>query len=251
MELINLIFNVLLVLLLFVFYIRNNIKHRIYMKKLGMIEERQIKDFRQLQYIIYISNFLETKSILPEIRTEWSIYPDFTALIFKKIKTHQANSILELGSGSSTILVAYYLKKQGQGKLISLEHDIKHYNKTKELLKLHELINYVDLIYAPFKKTVLKGFEGDWYDISALTKELKIDLLIVDGPPGYLNKQARYPAIPQLVNFLSKNAIIILDDCNRQDEKEIISRWQDEYRVFEVEKMHTENGTVILQYDKL
>ncbi|MBE6035982.1 MAG: hypothetical protein E7222_14990 [Clostridiales bacterium] len=51
-------------------------------------------------------------------------------------------------------------------------------------------------------------------------------LVIVDGPPGATGKNARYPAVPITMKYFSATSIdFILDDYNRNDEKEIAKIW--------------------------
>lgn len=45
------------------------------------------------------------------------------------------------------------------------------------------------------------------------------------GPPGSLGETARYPALHVLEYQLAPNAVVILDDADRPDEKGIIQRW--------------------------
>jgi hypothetical protein len=55
-----------------------------------------------------------------------------------------------------------------------------------------------------------------------MLKDLKkIDLLIVDGPPGSKNPEARYPALKEFKDKLSAKAIVIIDDVKRDGERKL------------------------------
>jgi hypothetical protein len=54
----------------------------------------------------------------------------------------------------------------------------------------------------------------------------KVDLVLVDGPPGALHPRSREPALEKLLPFLSDDAAVILDDANRPEEKAIVRRWR-------------------------
>ena len=55
-----------------------------------------------------------------------------------------------------------------------------------------------------------------------MLKDLKrIDFLIVDGPPGSKNPQARMPARAELIAKLSPKAVIVIDDVNREGERQL------------------------------
>ena len=65
-----------------------------------------------------------------------------------------------------------------------------------------------------------------WYYTLDIEKNIKnINLLIVDRPLGNIQENARYPAIPILYKYFSKNISIIADECNRVDEKNYIAQW--------------------------
>ncbi len=87
----------------------------------------------------------------------------------------------------------------------------------------------------------MNGKTWNWYDLPDLDKlPGKIDMLVVDGPPWKLQHLARYPALPVLFKYLSDNAVIILDDGNRPDEKEIVKLWKKEYDCFEGRHLDTQ-----------
>jgi hypothetical protein len=71
---------------------------------------------------------------------------------------------------------------------------------------------------------------GEWYDGDAVKRglgETAVDLLLVDGPMAY-NRElrfARYPAIPELRERLTRDATIILDDAHRKGERKIAQLW--------------------------
>jgi len=62
-------------------------------------------------------------------------------------------------------------------------------------------------------------------------KDLKFSLSIVDGPGAWKPeiRLSNYPAMPYLLNFLTGNFSICLDDINRKGEKKILNLWQKKY----------------------
>ena len=56
-----------------------------------------------------------------------------------------------------------------------------------------------------------------------------IDLLLIDGPPGYGDgmSHSRYPAMPALADRMAPNAMVFLDDADREPEREIVARWSE------------------------
>ena len=68
-------------------------------------------------------------------------------------------------------------------------------------------------------------------------------MLIVDGPPRIINKNARYPAIPLLKKFITDDTVILLDDGRRKDEQNTVELWLKELDKFKAEYFNTEKGT--------
>ena len=176
----------------------------------------------------------------------WSVHPDFLKVLIDRIDSLKPKNIFECGSGLSTI-VNGYLAKDIRGHVFSLEHDKIYYEKTKSYLKTHKLEKYVTLIHAPLKKYILNKQKWLWYDTNKLPQSLDfIDFLIVDGPPGFIQKKSRYPAVPLLKNLFCDKIQIIVDDYKREDDKETIDSWLEEYPDLRSEYIDTKKGCFII-----
>jgi predicted O-methyltransferase YrrM len=140
------------------------------------------------------------------------------------IARRQPRVVLELGSGTSSVWIAYALEKDG-GRLISVEHDTEFAERTKSLLHLHEVSHLAEVRLAELRQLNINGEEFEWYDVDAFQDLNDIDLLLVDGPPGSLGETARYPALHVLESRLAPNAVVILDDADRPGEQGIARRW--------------------------
>ena len=174
-----------------------------------------------------------------------AISPDLAYQYVDYILKHKPKKILECGSGVSTLLTALALKKAGGGELISLENDKKYLEITEKLLKEHGVNKYVKLKLAPLKRVETMGYDLLWYSIKEIDKLKNIDMVFVDGPPGFIQELSRLPALPILYSALSKGYVILLDDTNRKDEQLIIDIWKNKYRLDE-QKLEAEKGAVIL-----
>ena len=83
-----------------------------------------------------------------------------------------------------------------------------------------------------------------WYDNSFKNEiNQSIDLLIVDGTPRIINKNARFPAIPLLKQYYTEDTVILLDDGRRKDEQNTVELWLKELDKFKAEYFNTEKGT--------
>ncbi|MEJ2009203.1 MAG: hypothetical protein P8Z30_13790 [Acidobacteriota bacterium] len=77
---------------------------------------------------------------------------------------------------------------------------------------------------------------------------MPIDFMIIDGPPGNIGRNARFPAIPVFSNRLSPEAIVLLDDGKRPDESETVLQWEKEYPDLHSEYLpFLEKGAFILK----
>jgi len=85
-----------------------------------------------------------------------------------------------------------------------------------------------------------------WYDLDAVP-EGPFDLLLVDGPPASVGPEARYPAVPLLLDRLAKDALVVLDDTRRPDERAIGERWAAEFEGFALESLGHDHGTLVLR----
>ena len=71
--------------------------------------------------------------------------------------------------------------------------------------------------------------------------------LVIDGPPGQIQKISRYPALPVLHKYLADEVVILMDDAARADEKTIVDMWTHEFPEFEHEYRSAEKGASILR----
>lgn len=213
------------------------------------IAEDRKSEYHQIESLFSVFSSLNNKAPLPTMR-EWAISPDFAKLVMSSIYKYQPQTIVELGSGVSTIISSYCLQAINNGTVISIDHDAKYAEVTKNNLLIHGLQDIARVKHIPLKSIILDNQTFNWYDPEKLydISELqKIDLLIVDGPPVSFNDLARYPALPILHQFLSDNAIILVDDANRIGEQKIVDLWLNQYDDLEFKLVAAEKGAIILQ----
>jgi predicted O-methyltransferase YrrM len=168
--------------------------------------------YRQTEAFIQLTTLLDFKAAIPPTRS-WAASPDLLLTIAEIIKKNKPGLVVELGSGVSTLVVA----KSGARKIVSIDNSDEWGSKTVALLKEHK-VRGVDLRIAPLQPYA-NGSE--WYDVSVIKDLKKIDVLIIDGPPGSKNPEARYPALQQFKDKLSAVAIVIIDDIHREGERKL------------------------------
>jgi hypothetical protein len=108
---------------------------------------------------------------------------------------------------------------------VALEHDPDYAETTRREIERHGLTAWVDVRTAPLKQVAIADHKYVWYDLSCVEDLHDVDVVFVDGPPGATGPTARYPAMPLLRNRCTPDAVFILDDASRPEEKEILEMW--------------------------
>lgn len=128
-------------------------------------------------------------------------------------------------------MLARLFRERG-GRLTSLEHDADWARVVSSQLEREGLAEIARLIQAPLEPHPRALDGASWYAPAALDAlpGSGIDLLLVDGPPGYGEGMtlSRYPALPVLSERLAPGALVALDDAERDGESEILARWERE-----------------------
>lgn len=188
---------------------------------------------RQLEAMIHLTPSYVVDKNLPMPSTGgFAIDAQALGHLLSLVEEHQPSKIVEVGSGSSTIWLGYMCQLL-ESNLISIDHLEEYLTKTRTLVERHDLTDTVETRLAPLEPTDLHGETYNWYSCTAFENLSDIDLLFVDGPPESTGKMARLPALPNLVDMLSPNAIVILDDTQRKDETQILNEWTAAYPDFE------------------
>lgn len=163
--------------------------------------------------------------------TEGALRPAALAQVCDEVVLGRRRVLVELGAGVSTIVLARLARELG-ARLTTLEHDPGWARVVREQLERERLTGAAELVEAPLAPHPLALDAAPWYGPEALAAlpVSGIDLLLVDGPPGYGAgmELSRYPALPALADRLAPGAVVILDDAGRPGERAIIERWREE-----------------------
>ena len=158
----------------------------------------------------------------------WSMPPDLLSIIVGIVLEKKPRTIVEFGSGVSTIVIASLLREHG-GQLISFEHDSDYATQQTEVLKSHGLLEFVDLRVVPIGEALYQPFGHKWYDIPDLELLDDIDLVIVDGPPKAFGDEVRFPGGDLMVSRLKSGGSIVFDDAARRGEQRIKNALMEKY----------------------
>ena len=201
----------------------------------------RVHDTNQVESMQWIYQQFQPKVAFPHMRVIAGS-PDFFKVIVEHCIQLQPKVIVEAGSGVSSVVISEWLRSvNSEARHYALDHLEKYARETARKVENPNS----EVLFAPLKSYSLNGSDWKWYDISGLANVEDIDLLIIDGPPEDIQKEARFPALPLLLEKLSDKAVIILDDTNRPDEQATIQKWKAAYGLKE-QYLYTEKGTTIL-----
>jgi hypothetical protein len=164
--------------------------------------------------------------------------------------------VIEFGSGTSTALLLQALalanphcSGSAQGarsapQLLTFEHLAHYHQLTAELIAPCRLRRHAHLLLAPLEPwsdaSGCYSYYGQLECISTAATALRRKrqrplrqlLVIVDGPPGATGPQARYPALPVLLEAIPADPAhplqitLLLDDLHRPEEQAVAAAWQ-------------------------
>lgn len=163
------------------------------------------------------------KSLLKKLIYAWgnqgfSAQTDYLESCIHYVKASDG-SILECGSGLSTILLGIIAQKKGL-KIVSLEHAPAWAQKVNHQLEVLGLNNCTIL-----SQPLIDMGEFSWYDIDKENFPLNsIEVIICDGPPAD-TKGGRFGLVPVLREYITSGTKILVDDVIREQEQEMIKAW--------------------------
>ncbi|MDT0300974.1 class I SAM-dependent methyltransferase [Streptomonospora wellingtoniae] len=194
-------------------------------------------DYEQQVAWTELREYLGAGPFMPALRG-WAASPDVMRLLVRLVDTNRPDLVVECGSGASSVWLGYALRRAGRGRLVALEHTERYAELSRQLVRDHRLEDIVEVRHAPLTDwsplpdTDTDGAAAEarpWYDTSAVEDLHDIGVVFVDGPPAGTAKQARYPALPVLLPRSAPDAVFVLDDAGRPDERAIGKRWLQDF----------------------
>jgi len=215
-------------------------------------ERAQLEASRQPEIAAQLTELLRPAEPLPALGG-WAITPDLALHLARHVRDERPRLVLELGSGTSTVILGEAVRPTG-GRVVSLEHDAAHAERTRELLRARGLEDIASVLLAPLVPDERAPAGGTFYDFDAL-KALPprlagpFDLAFVDGPPASSEPRARQPALYRILPHLAARGVVVLDDAVRLGEQAILEHWRQHGLLdeFEVEPLAVLRGAVMLR----
>lgn len=184
-----------------------------------------VTDFQALNQLMH--NYAP-EAPLPPV-SGWAMSPAGLVALTREIVQRDSQLVVECGSGTSTLWMALAMRGKGSGKVVALEHLQEYADSTRAMLEAHGVSEWVDVRVSPLNPTETSRGEFQWYNTADLGLDREIDILLVDGPPTTTGKHARYPALTVFSTMLDSGALIVMDDADRADEREVKGLWMDDF----------------------
>ena len=185
---------------------------------------------------------LKALAVLPKLDIDYlpwtgiSLRPAAIRTLLNEIVLRRRFTVLEFGSGISTLYMAKVLSSYG-GKLVTIEHDPFWFKVTEEFCHRAGVSNEtLQIVQAPLIASPFSIGGIHWYDhecLEPMVKHLRFDMMVVDGPLNFEKDRAlsRYPALPVFYPLMNENFVVYLDDTGRIGEQTVAERWQSKFNL--------------------
>jgi hypothetical protein len=196
--------------------------------KVGAKEHlRRLSFRRHMALAVRSPGLLADAAFLARFRAAWgnvgySAETPFLTEVLARVRKGPRASVLECGSGISTILTGLALSP-GTGNVWALENDVGWFQRVAHVIQKYQIRN-VQLIHARLQSY------GDysWY-APPLARMPKFNLVICDGPTE-TTAGGRYGVLSVMKAHLADDAVVLLDDAHTATGHGVLARWQDEGR---------------------
>ncbi len=146
-----------------------------------------------------------------------------TFLLHRMVDIIEASApatVVELGSGATSLVIAKALAQHGGGMLHSYDQHAPFVEAMEGWLAEHQLD--AAFHHAPLGQRDVR-WPGLWYNLTAVPGS--IDLLVIDGPPWAVHPFARGMA-ERLFPLIAPGGMVLLDDAARPGERYVARRWK-------------------------
>ncbi len=178
-----------------------------------------------------------------------SIDANHARLLMFLLQEKKPKTVLELGSGSSTLIISRALEALGcpANLHIAVDHEARFLGNTEQIARANGVADGVRFEHCPLAP--VEGFSLPWYSrIPEIVGNTKLDLVVIDGPPAYAagEGRAREPALAVLRPLLAEGAIVVLDDANRPGETDVVESWIKRFPEFSLQRFSDGKGVAVL-----
>lgn len=201
---------------------------------------------KRVQDIVNLFQMVPIRSGIPALGL-WTASADLLVELVDRFVEQRPTTVVEGGSGVSTVVLALAAKEHGiPARIVALEHEPEWAEHTRRMLERHGVAEYAEVRIAPLQPTSLDDHSTPWYDESAVADLTDIGLVLVDGPPEGTGPRARYPMVPLLRDRLADRCTVLVDDTARPGDADVVERWRPMLPGFELELLKLDKGAAVL-----
>ncbi len=208
-----------------------------YLRKMRM-ELRVLRDARQmdrfydrLESLFSLYRDLRFEKALPALRHH-SESPEFLREVVNEIQMRKPEQVLELGGGVSTLVFARALQKIGKGHITTVEHEPFYAQQLRKWLREYHLDKWVTVVEAELSDYSIENTKYRWYTMNDIPVQA-FDIIVADGRMAKESRCGRYPTLPLLQNRLNDKSIVIVENVDDVNEREVLIRWSYDFPQYE------------------
>ncbi len=162
---------------------------------------------------------------------EWSLDHEAINRLRQRFLQIGPDSVLEFGSGVSTVVFSYLLRERfadDAPRLVSVEQSADFAGRTETLLARSGSRKAVQFEFPGMADYEFEGETVSSYNLSdevlgRVFSAIRPSLIFIDGPFGA--GPVRAPVLPRILPYLTWPATVILDDALRDNEMRILEAW--------------------------
>jgi hypothetical protein len=201
---------------------------------------------KRVQDIVNLFQMVPIRSGIPPLGL-WTASADLLVELVDRFVEQRPITVVEGGSGVSTVVLALAAKEHGiPTRIVALEHQPEWAEHTRRMLERHGVADLAEVRIAPLQPISLEDHSTPWYDESAIADLTDVGLVLVDGPPEGTGPRARYPMVPLLRDKLAARCTIVVDDTARPGDADVVERWRPLLPGFDLELLKLDKGAAVL-----
>lgn len=158
----------------------------------------------------------------------WAMPKDTLGVILDHCATLKPRTIIEFGSGVSSVAFLLASERLGLSRLISFEHDPDWADRVRGWASAIGKQDLLDLRLRSLAPKTWGGLTGMFYDLNDEDLLLQGECLIIDGPPSGNAERAehrRAMAGLAIERCVRPGGLVFLEDANRSWETDAYGRW--------------------------
>lgn len=181
---------------------------------------------RDISFILQQSKSYELPFPYPG---KWALALDSCRFLAEVIHQLKPDSVIEFGSGYSSLIIAEELRKNGAGILHSIDNSRTWSERARESASKYAAGAYVHFFRFPLGLRFYGGQPSIGFRIPRAFYAGKslYDVAFIDAPHVDVNRDG---SLYEIAPHMKTGGLIICDDCNAEYMKWTLARWEERYR---------------------